>query len=87
MIPTITLKQCHYDKMNRQLVIASKLFGGKFPSQFMVQSHHTGKEVRFVVVQPTDVLFDQDQWDGEQQVYRPMGDVPRVECAVVYHQY
>jgi len=52
-----------------------------------VHSEKTGKDVRFVVVGEHDVLFDQDQWDGEQQIYRPMGHVPTVDHLVIYHQY
>ena len=84
-VPTVDLKWCEYDKTRRVLKLASEYFG--MPSTFFVRSHHTGKEVRFVVVGPEDVLFDQDQWDGEQQIYRPVGHVPNVDYMVIYHQY
>ena len=29
--------------------------------------------------------FDEDQWDGEQQVYRPVGDVKNVDHLVIYN--
>jgi hypothetical protein len=38
-------------------------------------------------VTPADVLFDEDGWDGEQQVYRPLGNVPGVDHMVIYNQY
>jgi len=84
-IPTVSLKFCEYDKNRKVLMLASEFFG--MPREFYVKSHHTGKEVRFVAVRPEDELFDQDQWDGEQQVYRPMGNIPNVDHMVIYHQY
>lgn len=84
-IPTVSLKNCEYDKTRKVLKLASEYFG--MPKEFFVKSHHTGKEVRFKVVDQNDVLFDQDGWDGEQQIYRPMGNVPGVDHMVIYHQY
>ena len=84
-LPHIALKLCEYDKNRKVLKLASEYFG--MPREFFVKSHHTGKEVRFRVVGPEDVLFDQDQWDGEQQVYRPVGNVPNVDHMVIYHQW
>ncbi len=85
MIPTVSLKLCEYDKDRKVLKLASEYFG--MPKEFFVMSHHTGKEVRFTVVGEHDLLFDPDQWDGEQQVYRPIGTVPGVDHMVIYHQY
>ena len=84
-IQTVDLKFCEYDKTRKVLKLASEYFG--MPLTFFVKSHHTGKEVRFVPVTPADVLFDQDGWDGEQQIYRPLGNVPGVDHMVIYHQY
>jgi hypothetical protein len=84
-IPTVDLKFCEFDKNRKVLKLASEYFG--MPCEFYVKSHHTGKEVRFVAVGPEDKLFDQDQWDGEQQVYRPMGNVPNVDHMVIYNQW
>ena len=84
-IPTIPLDLCDYDKTRKVLKLASEYIG--MPREFFVNSHHTGKDVRFVVVGPEDKLFDQDQWDGEQQVYRPIGNVPNVDHLVIYHAW
>lgn len=84
-IPTVDLKLCEYDKGRKVLKLASEYFG--MPSTFLVKSHHTGKEVRFVTVGPEDKLYDEDGWDGEQQVYRPLGNVPGVDHMVIYHQW
>lgn len=85
IIPTVSLQLCEYDKRRKVLKLASEYFG--MPRTFFVKSHHTGKEVRFVAVGPEDRLFDQDGWDGEMQVYRPLGDVPGVDHMVIYNQY
>jgi hypothetical protein len=84
-IPTVALKLCEYDKSRKVLKLASEYFG--MPRTFFVKSHHTGKEVRFVTVGPEDRLFSQDGWDGEMQIYRPVGNVPGVDHMVIYHAW
>lgn len=86
-IPKVALKLCEYDKKRKVLKLASEYFG--MPREFFVESHHTGRVVRFVSVGPEDVLFDQDQWDGEQQIYRPAdGELKaRVDHLVIYNQW
>lgn len=81
--PIISLEFCEYDKTRKVLRLISQYIG--MPKQFFVTSHRTGKTVRFVPVGEYDVLFDQDQWDGEQQIYRPVGDVPNVDYMVIYN--
>ena len=83
--PTVELSLCEYNKNTKVLKLASEYFG--MPLSFIVKSHHTGKEVRFVPVNPADPLFDEDHWDGEQQIYRPVGNVPGVDYMVIYNQY
>ena len=85
MIPTVSLKLCEYVRERRVLKLASEFFG--MPREFFVESHHTGKVVRFTPVGEHDVLFDPDQWDGEQQIYRPVGVVPGVDYMVIYNQW
>lgn len=84
-IPTVSLRLCEYDKSRKILKLASEYFG--MPRTFFVRSHHTGKEVRFITVGPEDRLFDEDGWDGMQQIYRPLGNVPGVDHMVIYHQW
>jgi len=84
-VPRVDLKLCEFDKSRKVLKLASEFMG--MPREFFVRSHHTGKEVRFVAVGPEDLLYDQDQWDGEQQVYRPVGNVPNVDHMVIYHAW
>lgn len=74
------LEAFQYDKQRK--VLSLKVFNG-FPDQLYVTSHHTGKQVRFTCIDRHDKLFDQDQWDGCQQVYRPIGNVPNVDHLVL----
>lgn len=84
-IPVVLLSKCEYDKKRKVLKLASEYFG--MPHKFFVRSTKTGKEVLFVAVEEHDILFDQDQWDGEQQLYRPVGNIPTVDHMVIYNQY
>jgi len=84
-LPSIDLSKCDYHKATKSLRLVSEYMG--MPEQFFVVSHHTGKTVRFVQVGPHDVLYDEDGHDGEVKYYRPMGNVPKVDYLVIYHQY
>lgn len=86
-VPTVDLQICEYDKQRRVLKLASEYFG--MPREFFVESHHTGRAVRFVPVQPGDPLYDEDGWDGEMCVYRPAvgEDRTRVDHMVIYNQW
>lgn len=83
-IKVVSLSKCEFRRKTGVLLLSSQELGGVFPRHFIVQSHHTGKEVRFVAIGPEDKLFCQDGWDGEQQVYRPVGNVPAVDHLVVH---
>jgi hypothetical protein len=80
-IKQISLEAFNYDRQKRVLTLG--VYSG-FPKALMVKSHHTGKEVRFERVSEHDVLFSQDQWDGVQQIYRPIGHVPNVDHLVLF---
>lgn len=84
-LPSVSLKLCEYDKKRKVLKLASEYMG--MPMSFYVVSHVTGKEFRFVPVVHGDSLFDEDGWDGEQQIYRPIGHCPNVDYMVIYNQY
>lgn len=84
---TVPLQHCEYDKQRKVLKLASEFFAGGFPSCFNVHSHHTGKDLKFIPINEHDPLFDQDQWDGEMAIYRPVTDVPNVDHLVIYHQW
>jgi hypothetical protein len=82
-IPTVSLTDCQYDKRRGVLKLASNLVG--MPRSLFIQSHVTGKVVRFTTVGPEDVLFDQDGWDGEMQIYRPVGGHANVDHLCIYN--
>ena len=84
-IPIIPLERCEHDKSRKVLKMVSEYCG--MPSTFYVKSHHTGRIVRFVPVGPNDELFCQDQWDGEQQIYRPLEWLDKVDHMVIYHAW
>jgi hypothetical protein len=84
-IPSVDLKLCEFDSKRKVLSLASEYFG--MPKEFNVRSHHTGKVVRFVTISTTDPLFDEDGWDGEQQVYRPVESNTKVDYMVIYNQW
>ena len=80
-IPTVSSSFCKYDKDRQVLSMSSQHVG--MPKTLFIRSHITGKEVRFVSVDENDILFDQDQWDGEQQIYRPLGNVNGIDYLVI----
>lgn len=84
-VPEISLEKCEYDKTRRVLKLSSEYFG--MPVTFDVRSHHTGKTIRFFPVSLGDPLFDEDQWDGEQRIYRPVSPTSGVDYMVIYHQW
>jgi hypothetical protein len=81
----IPLNMCEYNKERKVLKLASEFFG--MPASFEVVSHHTGKTIKFVVVKPGDPLFDEDGWDGEQCIYRPVSPVKNVDHFVIYNAW
>lgn len=84
-IPTVDLKLCEFDGKRKVLKLASEYFG--MPREFYVRSHHTGKVVRFVAICQGDPLWDEDGWDGEQCVYRPVESNTKVDYMVIYHAW
>ena len=82
-IQTVSLEVCEYDKEKKVLKLTSDHIG--MPKEFFVKSHKTGKEFRFIAVGEYDVLFDEDGWDGELQIYRPVGNCSTVDYMVIYN--
>ena len=84
MIETYSLRQCEYNKVSKMLVLPVLT---RFPPKAIIVSHQTGKSVEFVPVTSDDPLFDQDGWDGVQQIYRPVVHVPNVEALIICDDY
>ena len=78
----VSLDMCQYNRKMKQLTLPASVIG--MPREFFVKSHVTQKEVRFTAIHPSDVLYDQDQWDGVQQIYRPTTDLNTVDHLVIY---
>jgi hypothetical protein len=76
---TVDLTSCVFNKKFKSL----ELQINGYPSKITVISNRTNKAVDFVPVQPGDKWFDEDQWDGEMQVYKPTINLPTVEKLVV----
>jgi hypothetical protein len=84
-IPVISLSDCTWFKDRKVLTYPSSSTVRVGTKQFFVKSHTTGREIRFAVINEYDKLFDQDQWDGEQQIYRPTTTCA-VDHLIVYNQ-
>lgn len=59
-------------------------FPYRFPTSVFLTSQWTKQTIEFVPVGEDDPLFDQDGWDGEQQIYRACGDKKDLTL-VLYH--
>jgi len=86
----VPLSTCEYDKQRRTLCIAYKdlpvqFKGGGFPAGVLIHSEKTGRMVSFYPVGPNDRLYDEDQWDGEQQIYRPNVALETVDHLVIHY--
>jgi hypothetical protein len=80
----VPLNRCEYDKSRKVLKLASEFMG--MPHEFYVKSHFTNRKIKFTAIGPEDKLFDEDQWDGEQQIYRQF-EVGTIDYMVIYNQY
>jgi hypothetical protein len=80
------LNQCEYDKNTRVLRLPSDFFGK--PQEFYVESHITGRVVKFVTLGEDDPLNCQDRWDGEMCIYRPAlnEEKTKVDHFIIYNK-
>jgi len=91
-VMAVPLDKCTYfPNMKKLFVPLNAVKGatgqGRYPSSFFVRSHFTNKLLEFKTIEEGDPLFDQDQWDGEMQVYRPRnGVLSKIDYAVVAHE-
>jgi len=84
----ISTKDCDYHVNRKRLTISTKKIIGSiiFPHTVYVKSHYTNKQVAFKPIKETHEDFDQDQWDGEQQIYEPMDTGVNVKTLVIYRE-
>lgn len=83
-IPTVSLAYCHYRAHCGKLELSTAHTNDCLPAKIYIQSHFTGRSILFTCVTEDDPMFDQDQWDGEQQVYRPSTPEERVKLLVIH---
>lgn len=62
-----------------------KVWNASFPKELYVQSHISGRTVKFVPVPENHPQFDQDQWDGEAMVYHTTEPHVNVSVLVLSH--
>ena len=88
----VPLSSCEYDKQRRTLCLAYKdlpparrFSDWGFPASVNIHSEKTGRTVQFYPVGPNDRLYSEDQWDGEQQIYRPNVALDTVDHLVIHY--
>jgi hypothetical protein len=81
----VSLNLCEFDKRRRALKLKSDHVG--MPCELYIESHITGRTVKFVQLEESDPLFDQDMWDGEMCIYRPVRSEAKtnVDHLVIYN--
>ena len=57
----------------------------KFPMKFSITSAHTGAVVEFVY--DTDAAMENEGWDGEMALYRPVTETPNCKWVSLYPPY
>lgn len=86
----ISTQDCTYHVNRKRLVISTAKIAGSiiFPHTVYVKSHYTNKQLTFKPINETHQDFDQDQWDGEQQIYEPINSVDKVnvKTLVIYRE-
>lgn len=85
LVACVNSADAEYDKTKKIMKLSSSFLNNKFPRMFNMKSFHTGKIVGFKSIDSDDPLFDQDQWDGEQGIYRPIIKLDNVDYLVVYN--
>ena len=91
-VMNVPLSSCEYDKQRRTLCLAYKdlpparrFSDWGFPASVNIHSEKTGRTVQFYPVGPNDRLYSEDQWDGEQQIYRPNVALDTVDHLVIHY--
>lgn len=81
----VSLNLCEFDKQRKVLKLKSDHVG--MPVELYIESHITGRTVKFVQLGESDPLFDQDMWDGEMCIYRPVRSeaATNVDHLVIYN--
>ena len=78
----LSLEECKWQKHLNQLTTP---WNSSFPREVTVHNQHTGTLRLYTQIKDTDTRFDQDQWDGEQMVYKTHSPTNNAEYLVLYH--
>ncbi len=81
------LTNATFRKATKQLTLGLKFVGPAYPHEIDLYSDYTGNVITFRSIGPDDKMFDEDGWDGVQQVYAPVQHCPRVEYLIVSDFY
>lgn len=85
MIPVISLAHFDFDPSNGSLTISSDSFGGMFPTEIIVHSHHTGNQIKFIIDHAAAAR--NEFWDGEMCEYIPIQPTNNCSRLTVYHSH
>lgn len=85
MTPVINLQDCSFNKDTGRLTLSSEFFGGSFPAELVISSHHTGKGVMFV--QDNTAAERNEWWDGEMYEYLPIESTNNCFGLTIHHTY
>ena len=78
----LSLENCKWQKNLNQL---SAPWNISFPREIFVYNPKTSKYKTYFHLHDNDPRFDQDQWDGEQMVYKTSELTNNAEYLVLYH--
>ena len=81
------LDRFDWDMQASKLSATSEIFGGGFPDEFGIRSHHTGLVVVFQHIKPDHPLYDEDGWDGEMAIYQNVTPMLRNMTCVIRHAF
>lgn len=83
--PIVPLQHAGFRKEQGVLVLSSEFLGGCFPAEIIMESHHTGNQVRFV--QDSEAAVKNEFWDGECMEYVPIDPTNNCRRLVVIHEF
>ena len=81
-IAYVSLQKCKWQKHLNQLTIP---WNSSYPREVTVHNPKTDTLRLYSQLKDTDPRFDQDQWDGEQMVYKTHLSTNNAEYLVLYH--
>jgi hypothetical protein len=80
-IAKISLEKCKWQKHLNQLTTP---WNSSFPREITVHNQNTDTLRLYTHLTDSDPRFDQDQWDGEQMVYKTHAPTNNAEYLVLY---